>query len=164
MASLLVFITFLLLRLCTVQAVVLTLRPAVSPIYPVDLRQVRLRDHVNIAILKSVTTGIGAGRQIYEVPSFISMANAFPPVSLNFPGGVSMLLKPQEYLLNTSFFNGVTTWETAFQKSQGPVTIFGDIILKDKIIEYDLARQRLGWPTRDRSLPMDGCERKFWQK
>ncbi|XP_048428381.1 uncharacterized protein LOC103942018 isoform X3 [Pyrus x bretschneideri] len=99
MASLLVFITFLLLRLCTVQAVVLTLRPAVSPIYPVDLRQVRLRDHVNIAILKSVTTGIGAGRQIYEVPSFISMANAFPPVSLNFPGGVSMLLKPQEMVL-----------------------------------------------------------------
>ncbi|KAB2613266.1 hypothetical protein D8674_035582 [Pyrus ussuriensis x Pyrus communis] len=149
------------------QAVVLTLRPAVSPIYPVDLHQ------VNIAIPKSVTTGIGAGRQIYEVPSFISMANAFPPVSLNFPGGVSMLLKPQEYLLNTSFFfkfylptpaNGVTTWEIAFQKSQGPVTIFGDIILKDKIIEYDLARQRLGWPTRDCSLPMDGCERKFWQK
>ncbi|KAB2613268.1 hypothetical protein D8674_035584 [Pyrus ussuriensis x Pyrus communis] len=114
---------------------------------------------VNIAIPKSVTTGIGAGRQIYEVPSFISMANAFPPVSLNFPGGVSMLL--QEYLLNTSFFfkfylptpaNGVTTWEIAFQKSQGPVTIFGDIILKDKIIEYDLARQRLGWPTRDCTL------------
>ncbi|XP_068337065.1 uncharacterized protein [Pyrus communis] len=99
MASLLVFITFLLLRLCTVQAVVLTLRPAVSPIYPVDLHQ-----------------------------------------------------------------NGVTTWEIAFQKSKGPVTIFGDIILKDKIIEYDLARQRLGWPTRDCSLPMDGCERKFWQK
>ncbi|XP_068337063.1 uncharacterized protein [Pyrus communis] len=136
MASLLVFITFLLLRLCTVQAVVLTLRPAVSPIYPVDLHQVRLRDHVrHVKIFKHV---VGSGVNI------------------------SMSYDVVFYLPAPA--NGVTTWEIAFQKSKGPVTIFGDIILKDKIIEYDLARQRLGWPTRDCSLPMDGCERKFWQK
>lgn len=36
--------------------------------------------------------------------NFFSLAEAFPPVSLNFAGGVSMMLKPEEYLLNISYY------------------------------------------------------------
>ncbi|XP_050148484.1 aspartyl protease APCB1-like [Malus sylvestris] len=43
----------------------------------------------------------------------------------------------------------------AFQKAHGGYTVFGDVILKDKIIVYDLARRRLGWSKRDCSLPMN---------
>ncbi|RXI09085.1 hypothetical protein DVH24_023229 [Malus domestica] len=44
---------------------------------------------------------------------------------------------------------GITTWEMAFQKAHGGYTVFGDVILKDKIIVYDLARRRLGWAKHD---------------
>ncbi|PHU03779.1 hypothetical protein BC332_29030 [Capsicum chinense] len=39
-----------------------------------------------------------------------------------------------------------TVWCMAFQKIPGQgLTILGDIVLKDKIVVYDLARQRIGW-------------------
>ncbi|KAE9589140.1 putative aspartic peptidase A1 family, xylanase inhibitor [Lupinus albus] len=35
-------------------------------------------------------------------------------------------------------------WCLGFHKSQD-ITILGDVILKDKLFVYDLAKQRIGW-------------------
>ncbi|KAI3880096.1 hypothetical protein MKX03_003917 [Papaver bracteatum] len=77
-----------------------------------------------------------------------SVSEAFPPVMLNFAGGATMVLKPEDYLLQTPGHQG--EWCVGFQKVQGQgITILGDLVLKDKIIIYDLARQRIGWVNYD---------------
>ncbi|XP_026389313.1 aspartic proteinase-like protein 2 isoform X3 [Papaver somniferum] len=85
-----------------------------------------------------------------------SVSEAFPPVMLNFAGGATMVLKPENYLVQTSGHQG--EWCVGFQKGdlQGQrVTILGDLVLKDKIIIYDLARQRIGWVNYDCSQPVN---------
>ncbi|XP_008240520.1 PREDICTED: aspartic proteinase-like protein 2 [Prunus mume] len=73
------------------------------------------------------------------------LAEVFPAVSLNF-AGASMVLKPEEYLTGQV---GIGVWCIGFQKVQGGVTILGDLVLKDKIIVYNLALQRIGWANYD---------------
>ncbi|OIW20397.1 hypothetical protein TanjilG_10573 [Lupinus angustifolius] len=46
-------------------------------------------------------------------------------------------------------------WCIGFQKVQEGVTILGDLVLKDKILVYDLARQRIGWADYDCSLSVN---------
>ncbi|KAI3916985.1 hypothetical protein MKW98_016719 [Papaver atlanticum] len=65
-------------------------------------------------------------------------------------GGATMVLRPQDYLVQTSGHQG--EWCVGFQKGelQGQrITILGDLVLKDKVIIYDLARQRIGWVNYD---------------
>ncbi|RZC47540.1 hypothetical protein C5167_040484 [Papaver somniferum] len=79
-----------------------------------------------------------------------SVSEAFPPVMLNFAGGATMVLKPENYLVQTSGHQG--EWCVGFQKGDllgQRITILGDLVLKDKIIVYDLARQRIGWVNYD---------------
>ncbi|KAI3895166.1 hypothetical protein MKX03_025558 [Papaver bracteatum] len=59
-----------------------------------------------------------------------SVSEAFPPVKLNFAGDATMVLKPENYLVQTSGHQV-------------------NLVLKDKIIVYDLARQRIGWVNYD---------------
>ncbi|XP_031488793.1 aspartic proteinase 36-like [Nymphaea colorata] len=77
-----------------------------------------------------------------------SVEDAFPPVSLNFKGA-SMVLKPQDYLLDQGSVSGATVWCIGWQKMQGSMTILGDIVLKDKIFVYDLEGQQVGWTNYD---------------
>ncbi|KAL6988293.1 hypothetical protein U1Q18_014043 [Sarracenia purpurea var. burkii] len=84
------------------------------------------------------------GSQCYQVST--SIAEIFPPVALNFDGGASMFLRPEDYLVHADVG---TTWCIGFQKAQDGVTILGDLVLKDKIFVYDLAHQRLGWADYD---------------
>ncbi|KAA8550275.1 hypothetical protein F0562_001959 [Nyssa sinensis] len=93
---------------------------------------------------------VSKGNQCYQVTSSIS--EIFPTVSLNFGGGASMILKPQDYLLQQNSTGGAAVWCIGFQKSKGQRTILGDLVLKDKIIVYDLAGQRIGWANYDCSL------------
>ncbi|KAH0972543.1 hypothetical protein GBA52_024699 [Prunus armeniaca] len=53
--------------------------------------------------------------------------------------------------VHVPFVRAVPTiaWCISFQKAQGGVTILGDLVLKDKIIVYDLFRQRIGWANYD---------------
>ncbi|KAF3441762.1 hypothetical protein FNV43_RR15677 [Rhamnella rubrinervis] len=101
----------------------------------------------------SVTPTISKGNQCYLVSTSIS--DIFPPVSLNFAGGASMALKPEEYLVHLGFLEGAALWCIGFQKVQGGVTILGDLVLKDKIVVYDLAHQRIGWANYDCSLSVN---------
>ncbi|CAN1196874.1 Aspartic proteinase 36, partial [Linum perenne] len=105
------------------------------------------------AVSQSVTPTINKGNQCYLVSS--SVSGLFPPVSFNFVGGASMVLKPEEYLVEQgSYQDGGGMWCIGFQKGQG-LTILGDLVLKDKIFVYDLVHQRIGWANYDCSLSVN---------
>ncbi|KAF2307484.1 hypothetical protein GH714_029075 [Hevea brasiliensis] len=91
---------------------------------------------VTAMVQPSVTPTVSKGNQCYLVSN--SVSEVFPPVSLNFAGGASMLLKPEEYLINLGFYGGAVLWCIGFQKVQGGVTILGDLVLKDKIFSMIL--------------------------
>ncbi|XP_017977677.1 PREDICTED: aspartic proteinase-like protein 2 isoform X2 [Theobroma cacao] len=78
---------------------------------------------ITATVSPSVTPTIYKGNQCYLVPT--SVNEIFPPVSLNFAGGASMTLKPEEYLIHSGFYDGATMWCIGFQKVQGGVTILG---------------------------------------
>ncbi|KAF7818705.1 aspartic proteinase-like protein 2 [Senna tora] len=108
---------------------------------------------ITTIVSQSATPIISKGSQCYLVST--SLGDIFPPVSLNFAGGASMGLKPQEYLLHNGFIDGVAMWCIGFQKVQEGVTILGDLVLKDKIFVYDLAHQRIGWTNYDCSMSVN---------
>ncbi|KAL0369587.1 UNVERIFIED_CONTAM: Aspartic proteinase-like protein 2 [Sesamum angustifolium] len=98
-------------------------------------------------VSQSVRPLLSKGNQCYLTTSSIS--EIFPPVSLNFAGGASMILRPQDYLLQQNSVGGAAVWCIGIQKIQGQgITILGDLVLKDKIVVYDLAGQRIGWAKR----------------
>ncbi|KAL5740704.1 hypothetical protein ACOSP7_029586 [Xanthoceras sorbifolium] len=108
---------------------------------------------VTASVSQSVTPIFSKGKQCYVVSTSIS--EIFPLASLNFAGGASMVLKPEEYLTHLGFYDGAAMWCIGFEKIQGGVSILGDLVLKDKIFVYDLARQRLGWANYDCSLSVN---------
>ncbi|PWA40423.1 eukaryotic aspartyl protease family protein [Artemisia annua] len=81
----------------------------------------------------------------FEFQIALRVSSIFPLVSLNFQGGSSMHITPQDYLLQVNSKDG--TWCLGFQQSSVThgIAILGDLVLKDKIIVYDLGGQRLGW-------------------
>ncbi|GFP93541.1 aspartic proteinase-like protein 2 [Phtheirospermum japonicum] len=111
------------------------------------------------SVSQSVRPLLSKGNQCYLTTSrfFIGLvSDIFPPVSLNFAGGASMILRPQDYLLQQNSVGGAAVWCIGIQKiqSQG-ITILGDLVLKDKIVVYDLAGQRIGWANYDCSLSVN---------
>lgn len=109
---------------------------------------------ITAAVLQSVTPLLSKGNQCYLVSSSIN--DIFPPVSLNFAGGASLVLRPEDYLMHMGFTDGAAMWCIGFQKVQSRgITILGDLVLKDKIFVYDLARQRIGWANYDCSLSVN---------
>ncbi|KAK6144301.1 hypothetical protein DH2020_021121 [Rehmannia glutinosa] len=110
------------------------------------------------AILQSVSQSVRPiftkGNQCYLTTS--SVSEIFPPVSLNFAGGASMVLRPEDYLLQQNSIGGAAVWCIGIQKLQGQgITILGDLVLKDKVVVYDLAGQRIGWANYDCSLSVN---------
>lgn len=99
------------------------------------------------AVSQSARSIISKTRPCFLVSS--SIADIFPPVSLNFDGGASMALRPADYLVHMGFVEGAAMWCIGFEKQEQGVTILGDLVLKDKIIVYDLAQQRIGWTDYD---------------
>ncbi|KAI4334304.1 hypothetical protein L6164_019014 [Bauhinia variegata] len=109
---------------------------------------------ITAAVPPSIRTVLSRGNQCYLVTSSIS--GIFPQVSLNFAGGASMVLKPEDYLIQQSSIGGAAVWCIGFQKIQGQgITILGDLVLKDKIFVYDLAGQRIGWANYDCSTSVN---------
>ncbi|KAL8210435.1 hypothetical protein R6Q57_004872 [Mikania cordata] len=105
-------------------------------------------DAITQSVSQSVQPLISKGNRCYLITS--SVSDVFPTVSLNFEGGASMHLRPQDYLLQQNSVNGAQVWCIGFQtiSNQG-ITILGDLVLKDKIIVYDLGHQRIGWSDYD---------------
>ncbi|XP_076900298.1 aspartic proteinase 36-like [Bidens hawaiensis] len=105
-------------------------------------------DAITQSVSQSVQPLISKGNRCYLITS--SVSEVFPTASLNFAGGASMRLRPQDYLLQQNSVNGAEVWCIGFQtiSNQG-ITILGDLVLKDKIIVYDLGGQRIGWSDYD---------------
>ncbi|KAI4349063.1 hypothetical protein L6164_009705 [Bauhinia variegata] len=108
---------------------------------------------ITTIVSQSASPIISKGNQCYRVP--FSVGDVFPQVSLNFAGGASMLLKPEQYLMHSGFVDGAAMWCIGFQKVQAGLIILGDLVLKDKIFVYDLAHQRIGWANYDCSLAVN---------
>ncbi|XP_068651956.1 aspartic proteinase 36-like isoform X2 [Aristolochia californica] len=110
------------------------------------------------AILASLSPSVQAfvskGNQCFTITS--SVEETFPSVTLTFEGGASMILKPEDYLLQQGSVDGAMIWCIGWQRVQGQgITILGDLVLKDKIFVYDLAGQRIGWTNYDCSLSVN---------
>ncbi|CAJ2660097.1 unnamed protein product [Trifolium pratense] len=109
---------------------------------------------ITATIPQSVRTVVSRGNQCFLITN--SVTDIFPQVSLNFAGGASLDLRPQDYLIQQNSIGGAAVWCIGFQKIQGQgVTILGDLVLKDKIVVYDLAGQRIGWANYDCSLSVN---------
>ncbi|KAF8369591.1 hypothetical protein HHK36_032387 [Tetracentron sinense] len=109
---------------------------------------------ITAAVSQSVTPLHSDGNHCYIISG--SVDEIFPPVSLNFEGSASMILKPGEYLLLMGSSAGTSRWCIGFQRVQDQgITILGDLVLKDKIFIYDLVRQRIGWANYDCSLAVN---------
>ncbi|XP_028098643.1 3-hydroxy-3-methylglutaryl coenzyme A reductase mlcD-like [Camellia sinensis] len=109
---------------------------------------------ITTAVSQSARPFLSQGIQCYLIASSISMI--VPTVSVNFAGGASMILKPEDYLLQQTSIGGAAVWCIGFQKIKGQgITILGDLVLKDKIVVYDLAGQRIGWANYDCSLTVN---------
>ncbi|XP_074561791.1 aspartic proteinase 36-like [Curcuma longa] len=105
------------------------------------------------AMLASVSSSVrsiptDSGNECFITSS--SLDESFPSITLNFKGGASMLLTPEEYLLKQGIVDYTDIWCLGLQNNHGSgVTILGDLVLKDKIVVYDLANQRVGWRSYD---------------
>ncbi|GKB88147.1 aspartic proteinase-like protein 2 [Tanacetum coccineum] len=109
-------------------------------------------DAITRSVSQSVQSVMSKGSQCYVVTS--STPDMFPTVSLNFAGGASMFLRPQDYLLQQNSVGGAVVWCIGFQKIRGQgITILGDLVLKDRIVVYDLGGQRIGWANYDYASP-----------
>ncbi|KAF3972896.1 hypothetical protein ACB098_08G111900 [Castanea mollissima] len=109
---------------------------------------------VTNAVSQSAQPVVSKGNQCYLITS--SVTDVFPQVSLNFAGGASMILRPQDYLLQQNSVGSSAVWCIGLQKLQGQgLTILGDLVLKDKIFVYDLAGQRIGWANYDCSTSVN---------
>ncbi|TQD96765.1 hypothetical protein C1H46_017658 [Malus baccata] len=89
---------------------------------------------------------------------YTSLGKSFPSVTLNFAARASMTLKPQDYLLYSGSHVGAAMWCLGFKKAHGAsrgLTVLGDLILRDKIVVYDLARQQLGWANYNCASPVN---------
>ncbi|KAG8644690.1 aspartic proteinase 39 isoform X2 [Manihot esculenta] len=103
---------------------------------------------------QNARTYLSKGNQCYLVTTSIN--DVFPKVSFNFGGAASMILNPQDYLLQQNSVGGAAVWCIGFQKTPGQeITILGDLVLKDKIFVYDIANQRLGWTNYDCSMSVN---------
>ncbi|XP_047308509.1 aspartic proteinase 36-like [Impatiens glandulifera] len=109
---------------------------------------------VSASVLQYAQTLMYKENQCYLLRSSIN--DVFPFVALNFAGGASMVLKPQNYLIDYGFTDGKAIWCMGFQRQQDrSITILGDLVLKDRIVVYDIARRRLGWADYDCSLSVN---------
>jgi hypothetical protein len=86
-----------------------------------------------------------------------SVNTTFPDVTLYFEGG-AMQLTPQNYLFQQEITStsGQTIaadclgWlESVSQPGYISYTIFGDIVLKDKLVVYDNEQHQIGWKNYD---------------
>lgn len=109
-------------------------------------------DAITEAVSQAATPVVSKGSQCYFITS--SVSEIFPMVNFNFYGGAPLILKPEDYLLQQNSADGATAWCIGFQKMNGS-TIIGDLVLKDKIIVYDLGGQRIGWADYDCSKPVN---------
>ncbi|WJX34320.1 hypothetical protein P8452_22445 [Trifolium repens] len=97
---------------------------------------------ITAAIPHSVRIIVSRGYQCFLTTS--SVIEIFPQVSLNFAGGASLDLRLQDYLIQQNPIDGTSI-----------IQFLADLVLKDKIVVYDLDGQRIKWADYDCSFPFN---------
>ncbi|KAG0623566.1 hypothetical protein M758_3G183700 [Ceratodon purpureus] len=83
-----------------------------------------------------------------------SIEGNFPNLTLYFAGGAVMTLGPSSYLYKQTLNSGLTAYCFSWMESTNTpgylsYTIFGDNVLKDKLVVYDNVDKKLGWKNFD---------------
>jgi hypothetical protein len=78
----------------------------------------------------------------------------FPNLTLYFAGGAAMTLSPSNYLHKQMLSSGLSAYCFSWLESVNTpgymsYTIFGDNVLKDKLVVYDNVDKRIGWKNFD---------------
>lgn len=95
------------------------------------------------------------GKQCYKLKSKRTISNAFPKLTFVFEGNAPIILMPKEYLLrNDSTTNSSNSEIWCLGIQEAPENIFGDIGLREKIVEYDPVRMQIGLTGYNCSMPM----------
>ncbi|GLJ46827.1 hypothetical protein SUGI_0987900 [Cryptomeria japonica] len=76
-----------------------------------------------------------------------SVNEAFPTITLYFEGNLSMAVKPNDYLLLSPGNYWTIGWQNSGNQGEENkyMTILGDLLLKNKLVIYDLESQTIGW-------------------
>ncbi|KAL3693322.1 hypothetical protein R1sor_006973 [Riccia sorocarpa] len=75
------------------------------------------------------------------------VSSVFPSVTLYFEGGAQMQLKPENYLYRQQV-SVSSQWCLAWSSSSSSgldLSILGDIVLKNKLVVYDIENEQIGW-------------------
>lgn len=83
-----------------------------------------------------------------------SIEEYFPNLTLYFAGGAVMTLGPKNYLYKEILSTGLEAYcfswlESVSTPGYQSYTIFGDNVLKDKLVVYDNANKQIGWKNFD---------------
>lgn len=76
-----------------------------------------------------------------------SLDDAFPTVTFTFENGAAMLVRPHDYILQLQISTD-SNFCIGFQRSMHSIAdqaILGDLVLKNKLVVYDLEKQQIGW-------------------
>jgi hypothetical protein len=110
--------------------------------------------------IKSIKEGIPKSVRSFSSKQFdycfamtLSVIETFPTVRFNFFGGALMNITPDEYLLRQGPYDVDELWCIGFTKSHDIFSILGDLVLKDKVIVYDIEGQQIGWANYNCSSP-----------
>lgn len=75
-----------------------------------------------------------------------SVDEAFPVITFYFEGSLSMKVYPHDYLLLSDNLWCIGWQDSGAQSADNKyVTILGDLVLKNKLVVYDLENQTIGW-------------------
>ncbi|KAI5067578.1 hypothetical protein GOP47_0018106 [Adiantum capillus-veneris] len=119
-----------------------------------------LSDAAYEPLLKAIFDAMPVGTSRFRwqgmicVPYTESVDEVFPTVTFTFDGdgaGSDMIIRPLEYLIQVEGQPG-QGWCIGFQTTGSSalnLNILGDLVLKDRLVVYDLEQQRIGWVDYD---------------
>ncbi|XP_043703690.1 aspartic proteinase 39-like [Telopea speciosissima] len=76
-----------------------------------------------------------------------SVDDGFPTVTFHFENSLLLVVYPHDYLFQISETDWCIGWQSSGKQSKGSshLTIFGDLVLSNKLVLYDLENQVIGW-------------------
>lgn len=108
-------------------------------------------DAVSAAAAKSTTPNPYEKTCFDDFDLIRTLDEMFPTISYKFKGGLTIVLRPEDYLVLGAMAEGqYKTW--CINIHQAEVNIIGDIFLRNKLVVYDYDQKLIGMANYDCSL------------